>query len=91
MPNPFNQSDYQEKKSMPIPPPKKKPMPIPPKRHDYTRKEPRQNGLRFQPNRTFESIEEIKTWAAFTYPKKKVSIISTWETTSISCQIEVEQ
>jgi hypothetical protein len=73
-----------------LPPPKKKPLPyLPPKRHDYVRKEPRQNGLRFQPNQLFESRDEIENWIKFSYPGKTVKIISTWEVKSLACQIEI--
>ena len=87
MPNPFNQGNYE---FMPPPPPKAKSLP-PPKRHDYERAEPRQNGLRFQPNRLFESLEELNDWIGFAYKGKKVKIIKTWPVTNLACRIEVEQ
>jgi len=69
------------------PPPKNKPT-LPPKRHDYARAEPRQNGLRFQPNQLFESVEEIKTWIKITYPGQTVKLIDFWETKRYACIIE---
>jgi hypothetical protein len=74
---------------MPLPPPKKKASALPPRRHDYVRKEPRQNGIRFQPNQLFESRDEIEKWIKFSYPGKTVKIINTWEVKSIACQIEI--
>jgi hypothetical protein len=71
---------------MPIPPPKKK-LP-PPKRHDYPRHEPRQNGLRFQPNMLFESVDEINKWIKIAYPGQDVKLISSWKVERYACQIE---
>ena len=66
-----------------MPPPKPKPKsPIPKPGH-------KQNGLRYQPNQLFESIDEIMTWIKFSYPGKDVKIISYWSVSRIACQIEV--
>jgi len=51
---------------------------------------PPQNGLRFQPNRLFESVEEIEKWIKFSYPGKTVKLIRSWSVQSLACQIEIQ-
>jgi hypothetical protein len=73
-----------------LPPPRKLVPSQPPKRHDYERKEPRQNGLRFQPNQLFESVKELDNWISITYGANahKVRVIKTWAVTRLACIIE---
>ena len=78
MPNPFNQGDYE---FMPPPPPKKKSS-APPKKAS--------NGLRFQPNRDFDSMQELESWIQFTY-QGKAKLVKTWETKVIRCIIEKQK
>lgn len=76
---------------MPPPPPKKKTAPPLPARkpHPFQGKEPRQNGVRFQVNMSFENEEHMRDYLQSNIPNAKV--ISTWKVTLIRCQVEVPQ
>lgn len=73
-----------------IPPPRKvKSVTIgnaPPPRH--VRKEPQQNGLRFQLNVHFESTDEMFKYLDSAYPKG-YKVIKSWRVERVACQIEI--
>ena len=86
MPNPFNQTEHQEKKSMAMPPPKKKTTPPPPLHRDN-----RANGLRYQPNRYFENQAELDKYIEEQTEKgtRTVKVLEVWERKLLACRLEI--
>lgn len=66
-----------------LPPPKKKVAPLP-----YKRKEPIQNGTRFQPNRQWDSTDEMSFWIKNNLPEG-TKVIESWKVQVLRCQVEV--